>query len=146
MSRWRTALLVTGVLAMGYAAVGSFLQLGGKLGGVLLFLVAVLVAHDGIWLPLVLLAGTLLNRFVPARHRAPVRVAAIVAAALAMAALPLALGFGRTADNPSALPLSYGRNLALLLLGVTVVTAIILTLKARANRKNSASGNDGNGR
>jgi hypothetical protein len=138
MSRWRAALLVTGVLAMGYAAVGSVVQLGGKLGGVVLFLIVVLVVHDGVWLPLVLLAGTLLKA-----RRTPVRVAAIVAAALTMVALPLALGLGRTADNPSALPLNYGRNLVLVLLGVAAVTGIILAARARANRKNSASGDAG---
>jgi hypothetical protein len=145
MSRWRAALLVTGVLAMGYAAVGSVLQLGGKLGGVVLFLIVVLVAHDGVWLPLVLLAGTLLKA-----RRTPVRVAAIVATALTMVALPLALGLGRSADNPSALPLNYGRNLVLVLLGVAAATGVILVGRARANRKNSASGDasgdSGNGR
>jgi hypothetical protein len=141
MNRWRLALLGTGVLAMLYAAVGAVAALGGKVGGVLIFLIAVLVAHDGVWLPLVLLAGTVLNRIVPARHRGPVRVAAIVVAALGMAALPLALGFGRTADNPSALPLDYGRNLALVLLGVVVAAGCTLL-----RRKNSTTGKPGEGR
>jgi hypothetical protein len=141
MNRWRLALLATGVLAMLYAAVGAVADLGGKLGGVLIFLIAVLVAHDGVWLPLVLLGGALLNRIVPARHRAPVRVAAIVVAALGLAALPLALGLGRTADNPSALPLDYGRNLALVLLGVVVTTGVALL-----RRKDSTTGNRGKGR
>jgi hypothetical protein len=137
MRRWRLALLAAGVLAMGYAVVGAAVQLGGKVGGILLFLVAVLVAHDGLWLPLVLLAGTALNRLVPARHRGTVRVAAIVAAALGMAALPLALGLGRTADNPSALPLDYGRNLALVLAGIAVVSGVTTAVRAWSTRKNS---------
>jgi hypothetical protein len=141
MSRWRLALLVTGVLAMLYAAIGAVADLGGKLGGVLIFLIAVLVVHDGIWLPLVLLAGALLNRIIPARHRGHVRVTAIVVAALGLAALPLALGLGRSADNPSALPLDYGRNLALVLLGVVVTDGVALL-----RRKNSTTGNRGKGR
>jgi hypothetical protein len=141
MRRWRLALLVAGVLAMLYAAVGAVADLGGKVGGVLIFLIAVLVAHDGVWLPLVLLAGAVLNRIVPARHRSSVRAAAIVVAALGMAALPLALGFGRTADNPSALPLDYGRNLALVLLGVVVAAGFTFL-----RRKNSTTGNRGKGR
>ena len=141
MRRWRVALLVTGVLAMLYAAVGAVADLGGKVGGVLIFLIAVLVAHDGVWLPLVLLAGAVLNRIVPARHRSLVRVAAIVVAALGIAALPLALGLGRTADNPSALPLDYGRNLALVLLGVVAAAGFTLL-----RRKNSTTGNPGKGR
>jgi len=109
----RRLLVVTGVLVMVYAAAGSVVDLGGKIGGVLIFLVAVLVLHDGLWMPLVLLVGR--------RVRG---IGAIVATALAVTALPLALGLGRAADNPSALPLDYGRNLVLLLLAVAVVTAV----------------------
>jgi hypothetical protein len=146
MSRLRAALLGTGVVVIGYAVLGSFLELGGKLGGVLLFLVAVLVLHDGVWLPLVLVAGALFERFVPARHRGPIRVGLIAAAALTVAALPLALGFGRTADNPSALPLNYGRNLALVLLAVTVATGLAVARARRRNRKDSESSDDHSGR
>jgi hypothetical protein len=146
MNRWRVALAVTGVLAMAYAAAGAVADLGGKVGGILIFLLAVLVAHDAVWLPLVLLAGTLLNRFVPLRYRAAVRTAAIVAAGLTMAALPLALGRGRSADNPSALPGDYGRNLALLLLGVAVVTGIVLVSRGRGRKESAMPGRRGRGR
>jgi hypothetical protein len=146
VNRWRAAALTMGVLAMLYAVAGAVADLGGKVAGVLIFMVAVLVAHDGVWLPLVLLAGTLVNRFVPARYRPPVRVAGIVAAALTVAALPLALGLGRTADNPSALPLDYGRNLGLVLLGVAATTGLVLLRRARAGRKDSARGTGGDAR
>jgi hypothetical protein len=139
MNRWRVALLVTGVLAILYAAVGAVADLGGKVGGVLIFLIAVLVAHDGVWLPLVLLAGAVLNRVVPARHRSSVRVAAIVVAALGLAALPLALGLGRTADNPSALPLDYGRNLGLVLAAVAVTTGVVVFLRGRVRTGRAAA-------
>jgi hypothetical protein len=144
VSRVRTALLAAGVAAIGYAAVGSVLDLGGRVGGVLLFLIAVLVLHDGVWLPLVLVAGAVLDRLVPARHRPPVRIAAIVAAALTVAALPLALGLGRSAGNPSALPLDYGRNLTLVLAGVVVVTGLVtgrakIISVFRRSRKDSES-------
>ena len=153
VSRLRAALLVTGVVVIGYGALGSLLDLGGRLGGVLLFLVAVLVLHDGVWLPLVLVVGALFERFVPARHRGPIRVGLIAAAALTVAGLPLALGLGRTADNPSALPLDYGRNLALVLLAVALTTGLAMAratglamaraaLVLRRNRKDSESGDD----
>jgi hypothetical protein len=130
MSRLRIALLLTGVAAIGYAVAGAVADLGGKVGGVLLFLVAVLVLHDGVWLPLVLAAGALLGRFAPTRHRAVLRVAAIAGVAVTVAALPLTLGPGRTPDNPSALPLDYSRNLVLVLLVVAVVTGLV-TARAR---------------
>lgn len=142
----RPTLIVAGSLMMVYALAGAAADLGGKAGGVVVFLIAVLVAHDAIWLPLVLLAGTLLNRLVPARHRGPVRVAAIVAAALTAAALPLTLGLGRTPGNPSALPLAYGRNLALVLLALALTTGMVLVSRARTagmvvrSRKKSAIG------
>jgi hypothetical protein len=133
----RRLLLIAGVLAMLYAAVGSVVDLGGKLGGVLLFLVAVLVVHDAIWSPLVLLAGRWL--------RGPVvRTAAMVVATLTVTALPLAFGLGRAAG--------YGRNLALLLLGVGGVTGLILAGRrkkrppADAHRKDSTTSNHGKGR
>jgi hypothetical protein len=129
----RRLLLACGVLAMGYAVVGSVADLGGKIGGVLLFLVAVLVVHDAVWLPVVLLAGRWIRR--PAA-----RVAAIVAAAVTVTALPLALGLGRTADNPSALPLNYPRNLALILIGVAVVAAVARVFRRPGSRKDSTTG------
>jgi hypothetical protein len=137
----RRGLLVIGVLVMLYAVVGAVADLGGKLGGVLIFLIAVLVVHDGIWLPLVLLAGAVLNRIVPRRRRGLIKTAAIVAVAVTLPALPLAFGLGRTADNPSALPLDYGRNLALVLLAVALTTGVILL-----SRKNSTTARGRKGR
>lgn len=123
----RRSLIAAGVLVMLYATVGAAADLGGRAGGVVIFLVVVLVAHDAVWMPLVLLTG----RFV----RSPAaRVAWAVAAALTVAALPLALGVGRTADNPSALPLDYGRNLVLVLAAVAGIALIgrkISTIRER---------------
>jgi hypothetical protein len=130
----RRSLIVVGILVMLYAIVGAVTELGGKIGGVLIFLGAVLVIHDAIWMPLMLLTG----RFVKQR------TAAIVAASLALTALPLALGRGRTADNPSALPLHYARNLALVLAAI-VASAAIAKL-ALVRRKNSAIGERRKGR
>jgi fucose 4-O-acetylase-like acetyltransferase len=109
----KRSLIVIGVLMMLYAVIGAVTHAGG----VFLFLAAVLIAHDAIWMPLVLLAGRFLRR--PAT-----RIAAVVAAALTAAALPLALGVGRAPDNPSALPLHYARNLALVLAVIGVAALV----------------------
>ena len=127
----RRVLILTGAAVMLYAAGGAVAGLGGKVTGVLIFLVVVLVAHDAVWMPLVLLAGRLLgrrrgDRAGAERYRGPVRVAVVVAAALTVATLPLVLGRGRSAGNPSALPLDYPRNLALVLLAVAAGTGIVL--------------------
>jgi hypothetical protein len=131
----RIALIGTGVLLMAYAA-------GGVLAdpGVPLFLAAVLVGHDLVGMPVVLAVGAAVTRFVPRRHRAAVRVAAISAAAVTVVALPLVLGFGRSPDNPSALPLPYARNLAAVLLAVAAGT---LLTRPRRGRKNSERPGDG---
>ncbi|MBP2708235.1 hypothetical protein JOL79_31095 [Microbispora sp. RL4-1S] len=73
------------------------------------------VAHDFVLVPVTLALGVPLRR-VPR----PYRVGLVVAAMITLVSLPVVLGFGRRADNPSQLPLDYGRNLAAVLLGVAV--------------------------
>jgi hypothetical protein len=98
----------------------------------------VLIGHDAVWMPIVLVAGAVLTRLVPQRHRVAARIAAITAAAVTVVALPLVLGFGRQADNPSVLPLPYGRNLAVVLLVVAGTTLLTRLWRGRSpSRKES---------
>jgi len=133
MTRLRTLLILAGVAGLGYAALGLLTDPDVKLAGVLIFLVAVLAVHDGLWMPAVLGVGALIDRFVPARRRRPVRVGLLVAAAVAVVGLPMALSPGRPADNPSVLPLHYGRNLALVL-GVLVLVTLIFASRKKVER------------
>jgi hypothetical protein len=120
--RWtRRVLVVGGVLMMAYAVVGALADPDTAVGGQLAFLAAVLVLHDGLFLPLVLGAGLLIGRWVPVPFRVPVRVGGIISVALSLISLPLVLGFGRRPDDPSALPLDYRRGLLLLLAGTWAV-------------------------
>jgi hypothetical protein len=121
-----------------YAVGGALADPGLDPVGVLVFLAAVLIAHDAIWMPVVLVAGVVLTRLVPHRHRPVVRAAAIGAASVTFVALPLVLGFGRSADNPSALPLPYGRNLVFVLLVIAAVT-----VPAIGRKKSERPGEDG---
>ncbi len=93
------------------------------------FLVLILVLHDGLLLPVFLIAGALVHRLVPPGVRAIVQSAVIVSASVTLVALPLVLGYGRSADNPSALPLNYGRGLLLVL--AVIWTATLATIAAR---------------
>ncbi|MEV2240373.1 hypothetical protein [Micromonospora sp. NPDC049891] len=131
--RTRTVLVVGGCLLMAYAVVGAATDADLTPGGVLFFLAAVLVGHDVVWMAAVLAVGAALTR-VPLRHRPKVRIAAITAAAVVVVGLPLALGFGRSADNASALPLSYGRNLVAVLLGIAGTTLLACVLPTRPGR------------
>jgi hypothetical protein len=118
----RRPLIAAGVLVMTYAVGGALFDGDVNKAGVPLFLVALIVLHDGVFLPLVLGVGTLIARFVPARWQSAAKPAALISLAVTVVALPLALGFGRSADNPSALPRAYGRGPLLILLLVWVVT------------------------
>ncbi|KAA9379359.1 hypothetical protein F5972_13360 [Microbispora cellulosiformans] len=92
-----------------------------------------IVAHDGVLVPLVLLTGVAVGRM---REPSPVRAGLIVAAVLSLIALPMVTGFGRRADNPSLLPLDYGRNLLVVLGLVALVTALTATaVRLRAKRR-----------
>ncbi|MCO8274051.1 hypothetical protein M1L60_25965 [Actinoplanes sp. TRM 88003] len=110
MTTVRRVLIGAGGLVMAYAVIGALTDADLK-GGAYVFLVAVLVAHDAVLLPLTLAAGALIGRFVPVRSRTPVRAALLIGLAVTVVATPLVLGRGRVADNPSILPLDYGRGL-----------------------------------
>ena len=89
------------------------------------------VAHDGVVVPLVLLVGVAVGRL-----RTPpwVRAGLIVAAVLSLVALPMVTGLGRRADNPSLLPLDYGRNL-LVVLGLVALVTALAAIATRLRRR-----------
>ncbi|CAM5634410.1 hypothetical protein SAVIM338S_06108 [Streptomyces avidinii] len=111
------------------AAGGRLLWVLPDPAGVALWLGGALVVHDGIIAPLVLAAGAAVAA-VPARG--VVRGALLTAGALVLVTLPLLLRPGAPA-NPSALPLPYGRNLAVVL-AVVAVTAVAVALGPRLAR------------
>jgi hypothetical protein len=75
--------------------------------------------HDLLLVPVVLALG------VPAsRLRAPYRTALVVAGLVSIVALPVVLGLGRRADNPSQLPLNYAADLAGVIAGIVLVAAV----------------------
>jgi hypothetical protein len=81
------------------------------------------VVHDGVLVPCVLLVGALTTRL-PLSYRRRVQVVLMTGAVVTLVALPFVLGLGRRADNPSILPLPYGRNL-LIVLAVIATAALI---------------------
>ncbi|GAA2908009.1 hypothetical protein Acy02nite_87950 [Actinoplanes cyaneus] len=117
----RRPLIAAGLLTMLYGILGAMLDAEVNLLGVIVFGAALLVLHDGVFLPLVAGAGALMRRLVPPGWHAAVRLAAIVDLAVTVVALPLVLGFGRDAGNPTVLPRPYGKGLLLILIVTTVV-------------------------
>ncbi len=126
----RAVLVAVGAVVMGFAVLGAVTDPGLKPGGVVLFLAAVLVAHDAVLLPVTIAAGALLARFAPGWARQSLTAAAIVSLAVVVVAFPLVFGSGRSADNPSVLPLAYGRGLALIL-AVIWTAAFVSAMLAR---------------
>ncbi|MEV4293332.1 hypothetical protein [Microbispora rosea] len=122
------ALVVTG-----FAGLVVDAHLTDPLGWALWF-GGLIVAHDGVLVPLVLLTGVAVGRV---RSPSPVRAGLTIAAMLSLLALPMVTGLGRRADNPSLLPLDYGRNL-LVVLGLvalgTALAAMAVRLRARRRR------------
>lgn len=92
------------------------------------------VLHDGVLVPAVLLAGLATGRL-PGPYRRIVRAALIIGGCVTVIAIPLVLGYGRRADEPSRLPLPYGRNLALVLAAITVIAAAAAAARLIADRR-----------
>jgi hypothetical protein len=144
VTRLRALLVLAGVAGLGYGAAGLVTDPDVRLAGVLLFLVAVLVVHDFLWMPLVLAVGALVRRYVPGRARRTVRTALLAGAAITVVGLPLALSPGRPAGNDSVLPLAYGRNLLLVLAAVAVV-ALLAVARSRKKSERRHRGRTGAG-
>ncbi len=124
--RWiRRVLIAVGVAVMGYAITGALTASDVQPIGVAIFLGAMVVGHDGVFMPIVLGVGALIRRFVAPRWRATVQAAAVVTVSIVAISTPLVLGYGRAADNPSILPHAYGRNLILILVSVWVAAFLI---------------------
>lgn len=92
------------------------------------------VLHDAVLVPLVLVAGAATGRL-PGRYRRIARAALVTAACVTVVALPLVLGYGRRADEPSRLPLPYGRNLAVVVAAIAVLAAAAAAARFAADRR-----------
>jgi len=130
----RRALIAIGGIGMAFAVIGALTDADLN-GGALLFLIGVLVAHDGLLMPLTILIGALLGRIVPLRWRALVRAALLACLAVTIVAFPLVLGRGRAADNPSLLPLHYGRGLLEVYATICLTAATVAAIRARRLRR-----------
>jgi hypothetical protein len=139
--RWtRRALVTVGGLVTAYALIGALTDPDVRPFAQLLFLAGVVVAHDAVLLPAAIGLGVLIGRYLPRDESTAVRVTGFITLTLLVVAAPLALGFGRSRDVPSALPLPYGRGLALtvLLIWTATLTALMvnhaITRSQRSNQ------------
>ena len=92
-----------------------------------------LLLHDLVWLPVVAVVGALVT--VVLRRRIPLVVAWATATTMVMTliAWPFMRGYGRRADNPSALPRNYAHGL-LVYIAVTWLICIVALSIGRIRR------------
>lgn len=95
------------------------------------FVVGGALLHDLLVAPVVILAGVLIARAVPARARGPVQAALVISGIVALFAWPLVRAYGLAANNPTSLPHNYGLNLLVVLGVVWAVAACAIALKLR---------------
>jgi hypothetical protein len=125
----RRVLVGVGALLVAYAIGGALTDRDVK-AGAFIFLIGVLVAHDGVLLPVTIGVGALLGRLVPLRGRAYVQGALIAGLAVTVVAFPLVLGRGRASDNASVLPLHYGRGLLEIYGAICGAVAVAIAVRA----------------
>jgi hypothetical protein len=138
MKTARLCLGLLGLAAVGYGLAGLFTDPGTRPLNHLLFLGGILVGHDLALLPLAILLGTLLTRWMPGWARAPVQVGLLASAVVSFVALPFVIGAGRRPDDPSALPLNYTRGLTLVLALVWLVVALAAVRRRASSRPDNA--------
>lgn len=107
MSALRAVLVVAGIAAIGFG-LWSLRDLdAAQLVSSVVWLAGVVVVHDAVLSPFVLLLGLLGSRLLAPRWRTPVVVAFVVWGAMTLVALPVLSGMGERPDNPSLLDRPY---------------------------------------
>ncbi|MEO6414038.1 MAG: hypothetical protein ABIO48_15735 [Pedococcus sp.] len=115
MRRWRYALVAAGVLLLLYGGVRLVTEVPQALTGLVLWMVGIVVIHDGLLSPLVVGVGWLLARTVPPRGRRYVQAALVVGGLITIIAIPLIARRGTQPPAKALLLQNYGANLAILL-------------------------------
>lgn len=139
ITRWVLVAIGVALTALG-AAVLLVDVSASSYPGLLLWLAASLVLHDGVLAIIVLVVSVVLRR---SSRRIPfgvlliVQGAAVVAAIVSLLVVPEILKKGIGTPNPSVLPLDYGANLLGFYVVLTILTAlaVMIYLRVRASRK-----------
>ncbi len=98
------------------------------------WLVAGVLTHDLVLIPLLAATGWLLARAVPAPVRPVLRGGLLIAAAITLVALPVLSGKGDP-SNASLTPLDYPRNLAIVLAAIAAGTTVAALVQIRRTHR-----------
>ncbi len=126
---WICAVVGLGLVGFGLGGLLTADLLGSASSWAIFFFGGLLV-HDLVFAPLVVGASAALLFVTGRRVRPVVQATAIVVGVVTLVSLPVVLGEGRLAGNPSLLPHDYGRNLALVV-GAFVVVGVIAGVRAK---------------
>ena len=130
---------VAGLLGIVVIAYGAYLVFHGGSGSppitLSLWVVALLIAHDAILVPLVALIGYVVTRFIPAYARTPVQIGLIVGGSVTLMSVAV-LGAPGNPSNPSLLPYDYPVTLSIVLAIIIAATAGAVVLRVVKERRN----------
>jgi hypothetical protein len=140
-SKWFWSALAAGWALIAVGIVGMFSQRDRTTPFRLVrYVIGFLLVHDLVIAPVVIGAGWLVTRFVPAVARGPLRAALALSALVIAFSWPLLRRYGEHATNDSALPLDYGRTVPAVLAVVWVVAVGVLVARLVNARRGSRAG------
>jgi hypothetical protein len=130
----RAVLGVAGLGLMAYGAYGLVVDTGVP-GQQALVAAALVIGHEGIIMPTVIVVGLVAVRIVPRWARSAVQVALVVTLALVIVSIPLLAFAGASPDLPSLLPRDYRRGLLIAVAATWLIAAAVaLGSRLRARR------------
>lgn len=126
--------LIAGAGIAGYGVAGAWADRADtRPADLVVWLAGSGVLHDALIAPVVV-AAALATRWLPVAARLPVRLGLALSALLTVVFWPVVRGWGRSPSVPSALPLDYGRNLAVVLALIWLAAAAAVVVRARRGR------------
>lgn len=138
MRRWRYALVAAGVLLLLYGGVRLVAVVPEAVPGLVLWMVGIVVIHDGLLSPLVVGVGWLLARTVPPSGRRYLQAALVVGGLITIIAIPLIARQGTQPPAKALLLQNYGANLAILLGLVAALNLAAYLVTAARDRHSDA--------
>jgi hypothetical protein len=132
---WRIIFAASGVLVALYGMVMLVLKVpAGNLLWVVVWLVALVLIHDGILAPAIVGLGWGLRRSVPDRGRRYLQTALIAAAMITVISVPMILLRGSQPPAKALLLQNYGLHLLLLLGLIGIVTLVAYAVRIARDR------------
>jgi uncharacterized membrane protein len=101
---------------------------------VLRLLIGLNIVNDALVVPVVLLLGLVVRRWMPRWLLMPAQVWLIISGVVTLYAFPLVRSYGKSKVNPSQLPFNYSHNL-LIVLGCITLLSLGLALRSRQRNR-----------